>query len=181
MPRGALSRFLLGAALSSVAACGPSVDLSRLVVTETFTGYYDGGIKDGWNHLVPSVSFRLRNDGDVPATLVRLTVTFWKDGDDGEWDGREVVGIDSDPVPPGASSSPILVRAGVGYNLEQPRAELFDHSGFRDVTARILAKRDGKIVPLADVRIDRRILPRVTTSGSRVDLTSLFARDFAID
>jgi hypothetical protein len=85
-------------------------------------------------------------------------------GDDGEYDGREVVGITGTPVPPGGSTEPILVRAAHGYTLEQPRAELFTHSGFRDVTARILAKRDGRIVRISEVKIDRRLIPQKSTA-----------------
>jgi hypothetical protein len=151
-----------GLALICGVSCGPRIDLNALEVSDTFTGWYDNGIKDGLNHLVPSLSFRLKNTGQVPATHVQLTVTFWMEGADGEYDGREVVGIGGDPVPPGASSEPILVRASYGYTLEQPRAELFSHSQFKDVTARILAKRDGRIVRIGEIKIDRRLLPQQT-------------------
>jgi hypothetical protein len=143
------------------------VDLSRLRVTDTFSGFYDDGVKDGLNRLVPSVTFRLKNEGAAAATQVQLTVAFWKDGDDGEWGGREIVGIGSSPVAPGASTEPILVRADVGYTLEQPRAELFTHSQFKDVTARILAKRDGKIVRIGEVKIDRRIIPHLSATAGQ--------------
>lgn len=156
---------MLGLLAAVSAGCGASVDLSKLAVTETFTGWYDNGVKDGRNHLVPSVSFRLQNTGTSPASEVQLTVSFWRDGDDGEWDGKEVRGLGSDALAPGASSSPILVRAEHGYTLEQPRAELFTHSSFKDVTARILAKRDGRIVRIGEVRIDRRIIPRLSANA----------------
>jgi hypothetical protein len=151
----------------ALGACGPRIDLSTLEVTEAFTGWYDNGVKDGKNHLVPSVTFRVRNGGAVPANHVQLTVSFWMEGDDGEYDGREVVGIGPTPVAPGASSEPILVRASYGYTLEQPRAELFAHSQFRDVTARVLAKRDGRIVRIGELKIDRRVLPRVPDAAGR--------------
>jgi hypothetical protein len=53
----------LGVILSASIACGPIVDLSRLRVTDTFSGFYDDGVKDGLNRLVPSVTFRLKNEG----------------------------------------------------------------------------------------------------------------------
>lgn len=155
----------LGIILSASISCGPIVDLSRLRVTDTSSGWYDDGVKNGLNRLVPTVSFRLKNEGATPANEVQLTVAFWKDGDDGEWGGREVVGIGSTPVAPGESSEPILVRADVAYTLVQPRAELFVHSQFKDVTARILAKRDGKIVRIGEVRIDRTILPHQSAAA----------------
>jgi hypothetical protein len=156
----------VGLALVSSASCGPRIDLSTLAVTDTFTGWYDNGVKDGKNHLVPSLSFRLQNKGEVPATYVQLTVSFWMQGDDGEYDGREVSGIGDVAVPPGGSTEPILVRANHGYTLEQPRAELFTHSGFRDVTGRVIAKRDGRLVRIAEVQIDRRLIPHAAQSAA---------------
>jgi hypothetical protein len=155
------------AILVAASACGPRLDLHQLGVTDTFSGFYDNGLKDGKNHLVPSITFRLQNNGSVPATHVELTVAFWKDGDDGELDGREVLGIGADPVAPGQTSNPILVRSTVGYTLDppQPRAALFEHSGFKDFTAKILAKRDGNIVRIAEVKIDRRLIPRVSQAA----------------
>ena len=68
-------------------------------------------------------------------------------------------------VPPGASTEPILVRAGVGYTLEQPRAELFTHSAYKDAVVKLFAKRGGQIVALGEHKIERRILPHVAASA----------------
>ena len=152
--------------LAFTASCGARVDLSALQVTDTFTGWYDNGIKDGKNHLVPSVNFRLKNTGDTPASYVQLTVSFWFQGADGEYDAREVTGISDTPIPPGGTSEPILVRASFGYTLEQPRAELFTHSMFKDVTARVIAKRDGRLVRIGEVAIDRRLIPHAAQSAA---------------
>ena len=156
----------VGLALFSSASCGQRVDLSTLSVTDTFTGWYDNGIKDGKNHLVPSLSFRLRNNGSTPVSYVQLTVSFWLKGDDGEYDGREVPGVSETAIQPGGTSEPILVRASYGYTLEQARAELFSHSQFRDVTARVIAKRDGRLVRIGEVPIDRRLIPHAAQSAA---------------
>ena len=166
MLRNCWQMLAVGLALVSSASCGQRLDLSTLAVTDTFTGWYNNGIKDGKNHLVPSLSFRLKNNGQSPAAYVQLTVSFWLKGDDGEYDGREVTGIGGTPIPPGGTSEPILVRAAYGYTLEQPRAELFSHSQFRDVTARVIAKRDGRLVRIGDVAIDRRLIPHAAQSAA---------------
>jgi hypothetical protein len=153
--------IVLALLLVGAASCGPQLDLAKLEPTEIFTGYYDDGVKDGLNRLLPSITFRLKNNDAVPASQVQLTVSFWRDGDDGEKDSLEVEGIGNEAVAQGASSPAILVRAKVGYTLEQPRDELFSHSQFKDFTAKLFAKRGGKIVPIGQFRIDRRILPHV--------------------
>jgi len=155
--------IVLVLALVGLSGCGPQIDLAKLQPTEVVTGWYDAGIKDGLNHLLPSISFRLQNTDAVPAAEVQLTVSFWQDGADGESDSYEVKGIGSDAIAPGATGVPILVRAEHGYTMEQPRNELFTHSLFKDFTAKLFAKRAGKIVPIGNFRIDRRILPQVST------------------
>ena len=157
--------IVLAVLLAGAAGCGPQLDLAKLEATDVFTGYYDNGIKSGLNHLVPSISFRLKNNDTAPASEVQLTVSFWRDGDDGELDSLEVAGIGSEPVVQGSATPAILVRAKTGYTLEQPRDELFSHSQFKDFTAKIFAKRGGKIVPIGQFRIDRRILPHVSASA----------------
>lgn len=164
-----MSRFaatlVLALSLAS-AACGSSIDLQKsLEVTDVFSGYYDGGIVDGkLNKLVPSVSFRLKNVGPEPVTYVQLMVSFWVVGDDGEWTSKDVPGIGAEELVTGASGEPILVRAEKGYTIEQPRAELFTHHLFKDVVVKLFGRRDGKIVPLGEFPIERRIIPQTTAS-----------------
>jgi hypothetical protein len=133
-------------------------------VTDVFSGWYDYGVVNGLNKLVPSISFRLKNTGEHPVNRVQLTVSFWQNGADGEIDAREVTGIDAEEVPSGGVSNPILVRSEVGYTIEQPRAELFTHSQFVDFTAKVFAKRDGAIVPIGEFVLERRIIPQTTTA-----------------
>ena len=156
--RGRLG-LLVSTAAAITIACGPTIDLrTSLAVTEVFSGWYDNGLKDGKNHLVPSISFRLRNTGEHPLANVRMTVAFWLD-DGREIDSADIQAIGSEALAPGATSDPILVRVITGYTLEQPRADLFMHSSFRDATAKLFAKRGGTIVPLGEYRLDRQILP----------------------
>jgi hypothetical protein len=164
LPRSVLP-LVLALVVGASSSC-TRIDLARsLSVVEVFGGYYDVGIVNGLNKLVPSVTFKLRNTGTVPITGVQLLVSFWQDGADGELDSREVRGIGSDAVEPGATTDPILVRSATGYTLEQPRAELFTHRMFKDVVVKIFAKRAGEIVPIGEFRIERRILPHSIASG----------------
>lgn len=152
--------FLLAALLFSSASCGPRIDLSTaVVVTDVFSGYYDFGIVNGLNKLVPSISFRLKNAASAPLTQVQLIVSFWPNGGDNELDSKEVTGIGGTAVAPGASSDPILVRSAAGYTIDQPRNELFTHSNFKDFTVKVFAKRSGTIVPIGEFTVDHRIIP----------------------
>ena len=156
--------LLAGLLVCAEAGCGPAPDLTKLELTDTFTGWYDFGVAAGENKLVPSVSFRLKNNGSVPVDSVQLTVSFWVEGGDGEKDSSEVRGIGTESVAPGASSEAVLVRSTVGYTTPGARAEIFTHSQFKDWVAKLFAKRGGKIVPIGELKIDRRIIPQ-TASG----------------
>jgi len=161
MVRRRLSCLALVLALVTTVACGPSIDLAAaLDVTDVFTGWYDDGLnKAGWTHLVPSVTFKLHNKGSVAFNGVQLTVAFWRDGTDGEWDSVVTRGIGSDDLAAGASTEAITARAPIGFNLEGARTDFFSNSGFQDVTVKFFAKRSAKIVKIGEVRLDRRIIP----------------------
>jgi len=156
---------VLAAALcTSLIAC-ENVDLSKVTVVDVITGYHDDGvIKEGphagWSHILPSITFKLKNDGAEGIANVRLMVSFWAEGKDGELDSRELPGIGLETVAPGASTEPITVRSTVGFNLEAARSELFNQSLFVDWTAKVFAKRGGRITPIGEFKIDRRLLPR---------------------
>jgi hypothetical protein len=162
-------RHVLPLLLVGSVGCGPGVDLATdLTVSDVLTGWYDNGVKDGKNHLVPSISFRLQNAGAAPISGVQLTVAYWREGADGEFDSVLVRGIGDEALEPGASTEPILVRSRFGYTLEGARADFFLHSQFQDATARLFAKRGGRIVPIGQYVIERRIIPHVLSEpGTR--------------
>lgn len=147
-------------------ACGPAIALQTdLEITDVFTGWYDNGIKAGQNHMLPSISFRLKNVAEVPISGVQLTVSFWQNGADGEKDSSQVRGIGDQALQPNAETDPILVRGSVGYTLSGPRDAFFQHSLFIDFTAKVFARRGGKIVPMGEFSLDRRIIPQLTSSS----------------
>jgi hypothetical protein len=164
-------RLLLLAALVVLTcgwACGPQVDLHQaLRVTDVVSGYYDDGLKDGKNYLVPSVTFRLENTSATNLTGLELTVAYWRADQDGEWESTLVRSIGNDTIKAGGKSDPITVRCRVGYTLEEPRADLFAHSLFKEVTAKIFARRAGTIVPIGEVKLEHNIIPHVKSATGR--------------
>ena len=136
-PFPAFALVLCAAFAAAPAACGSAPDLSTaLKVTDMISGYYDDGVVRegvwaGYNHLVPSVTFRLRNEGTVPVNSVQLLVSFWADGKDGEADSKDVLGISGDALMPGASTAPIPVRGSGGFKGQAARSELCVRRGDR--------------------------------------------------
>ena len=148
--------------LLGASACTPNVDLSKaLTLTDVLSGYYDEGVRDGKTRLPPSITFRLRNSSDQTIGPVQLTVAFWQDGADGEWNSVLVRGIGSAGLKPGESTEPLVARNPNAYTPEGGRQDLFTNSVYKDVTAKIFASQAGNIVKLGEYKLDRTILPHL--------------------
>ena len=134
-----LAAFAL--ALPLATGCGKPIDLkTALQVTNVSSGWFDDGIVDGKNKLVPSITFTLKNASAEPLSLVQLNLQFRRVGETDDWDTAFLKGVGSDALAPGAETAPITVRAKLGYTSEEPRAEMFQHKLWVDATVRIFAK-----------------------------------------
>lgn len=94
-------------------------------------------------------------------------VSFWAAGDDGERDSSQVRGVGDEALEPNAETDAITVRASVGFTLTGPKPTLFQHSDYRDFTAKLFARRGGRITPIGEFVLDQRIIPQVSTSGAQ--------------
>ena len=149
--------------LVGAAACEPSIDLSTsLKLIPTLTGYYDNGRTEaGENHFLPSLPFQLQNTGNVPIANVDMSVAFWPDGRDGELDSKYIKVIGGTPLAPATTSESITVRSSVGYTSPYAGEQIFAHRDFKDFVIKLFAKRRGKTTKLAEISVDRRVLPSV--------------------
>jgi hypothetical protein len=147
-------------AAAAAAGCSPNVDLrTALQVTDVTTGWFDAGIVNGQNKLVPSLTFRLKNVSQDRLRSVQLNAVFDLLPDNEEWDAMLTQGISSDGLAPDTSTNPITVRANVGFTGQQPRAEMLQHRLFRDARVRLFGKHGStNWVPLGEFDVDRRLL-----------------------
>jgi hypothetical protein len=150
------------ATLFVLSACGPSVDLKQaLQVNEITGGWHDAGVVAGKNKLVPSVSLRIKKNGDVDVNPLSLNVLFRA------VDGQES-SIDQDVFVQrvdfqGDTTPPIVVRPENGYlgDGEQTRAQMLQNSQFRDLRVTVFGKHSSsKWVELAKYDIPRQLLTK---------------------
>src|SRR5262245_35046010 len=140
------------------AGCAKPVDLKQAIqVSDLTTGWYDAGIVDGKNKLVPSLSFRLKK---APATDVALSliIVFKAEGETDDWDGWFVQRVQSTD---GSQTAPLVVRPEKGYTGDPPqsRSDMLKNSLFRDLNAKIFAKQSStQWVELQQVKIARQLL-----------------------
>ena len=148
---------LLAFALSS-AACGKAVDLKQATqITDVSTGWFDAGIQDGKNKLVPSVTFRIHKNPGTDLSSLSLNIVFRLTGEQEHWDDVFVQRVDFS----GDATAAITVRSKFGYTGDPPqtRADMLKNSQFRDMEAQLFAKQSSsQWVELHDVKIVRQLL-----------------------
>ncbi len=148
---------------AAVAGCAQVNLRTAVEVTDVSSGYFDAGLTDaGLNRLVPSLTFTIKNVSSDPIASIDVVVFFWATDGEGkaekELDELIVKAVGGTALAPAAATEPVVVRSSVGYTLQGARAELFSHGAFRDVTAKLFAKRGGRIVPIGEFPIERRLL-----------------------
>jgi hypothetical protein len=138
--------------------CTPKVDLKQaLQVTDVTSGWFDAGVVQGKNKLVPSVTFKLKNTGSAHVPYVSLNLTYTFVGDQDHNDDVYVQRVDFQ----GQETQPITVRSTSGYTGDPPqtRAEMLQNSQFRDMDVQIFAKQSSaQWVELQRVRVARQLL-----------------------
>jgi hypothetical protein len=154
--------------LIASAGCGPEPNLAAdLKFVPTISGYYDDGLTEArLNRILPSITFQLKNEGKLPITNVDLVFAFWEMGADGEADSKQIRGIESTALEPGATGDTLTVRASVGYTHEGPRADMFTNSRYIGFIVKVFARRSGKTTKLGEFPIEARLLPAVSKDGS---------------
>ena len=156
--RALLTAVIASAALFT-AACGSTGNVQDLELQDISSGYFDEGVVNGENKIVPSVTFKLRNKGGAPVSTVQTNAIFQIDGADGPMDEVLTRAIGTDGLAPQQSTSNLTVRSKIGYTSQQPRAEMLTNSLFKDVRVRIFAKSgSGTWTLLGESVIERKIL-----------------------
>ena len=147
-------------------SCTTSVDVKESVeIVEATSGYYDAGIVDGKNKIVPSVSFRLRKQDGADIDGVALNVIFRHppaEGSDTEDEWDEVF-VQNAAFSEGNQTPVLLIRTEKGYTGDPPqsRMDLLQHRLFRDLRARVFARYGStQWVELGTIDVERRLLTR---------------------
>jgi hypothetical protein len=145
------------------AGCGaPDVDVAKVVkVTDITTGWFDVGIVDGQNKLVPSAVVTVTNTGTETLSGLQIFIVFRFIGETEELGSGLVVLRGADALAPNATSKPITVRANWGFSGLQPRAQMLMHSQFKDARAEVFAKFGAKpFVRIGEAQVVRQLLTK---------------------
>src|SRR4029453_11928889 len=112
------------AAVLCAPACNSGTDVSTAIeVLEVTSGWYDVGIVNGQNKLVPSFTFKLKNISDRPVTTLQANVLFHRINSPEEWGSGFLRVAGSDGLPAGATTDALTGKTDLGYTGSETRGD----------------------------------------------------------
>ncbi len=140
--------------------CQTEVDLTKgLEVTDVSTGWSNAGDVNGQNKMVPTISFRFKNNSAQTLGTLQANVLFRRVNEEAEWGSSYVRVIGTEGLAPGASSDVQKVSCPKGYTGTETRTQMMANSNFVDARVRIFAKYGStQWAPVGDFVVDRQLL-----------------------
>jgi hypothetical protein len=156
--------LLVAVALATVAgsACRPAVNpVTSLEPVDVVTGWFDAGIVDGKNKLVPSISLKLRNKSGESVRSIQINGIFRRVGETEMWGEHFGWAVPREGLAPGEVTNALVLQSQLGYTGEQPRLQLLQNSQFVDAKVELFLKQGSQVwSKLAEYPIQRQLLTR---------------------
>ena len=142
-----------------LAGCSSREVEKDLTITEVRTGWYDVGIVDGMNKLVPSITLKLKNVSSEPISRVQINAVFRQVGDEKAWSSPWARGIGPDGLAPGQTGELLVLRGDRGYTGTESRLQMLQNSQFVDAHVQIFGKHGSRTwAKMGEYKIDRQLL-----------------------
>jgi hypothetical protein len=151
--------------LSSIvfAGCGTPVDLrTGLQIQDVNTGWFDAGIVNGQNKLVPWISFTLKNVSTQRLSTLQVNALFRRVTEKEEWGSGFITAAGSQGLAPGMSTSTLSIRSQTGYTgSDESREEMLRNSHFVDAEVELFAKYGStQWTPIGKYPVARRLITK---------------------
>jgi len=129
-------------ALVVCAGCTPPVDLTTgLQIKDVSTGWFDAGIVNGQNKLVPTITFTVKNVSDQKLVALQINAVFRRVTEKDEWGAGFLMVSGSEGLAPGAEARMLTIRSQLGYTgSDQTREDMLKNSHFVDAEVELFAK-----------------------------------------
>jgi hypothetical protein len=158
-----LARLAVGLALALlVSGCNRLVE-NDLKLVDVKTGWYDAGLVNGQNKIVPNVTLKLQNVSSEAISRVQLLAVFRRVGEDKDWGpGVFVVAIDGNGLDAGKTGGQLVLRSTIGYTGPQSRAQMLRNREFVDAKVNVFAKHGSRTwIKMGEFTIERNLLAPV--------------------
>jgi hypothetical protein len=151
--------IILSVAVIVASGCRAREVEKDLRLTAVETGWYDAGIVEGQNKIVPTVTFRIQNVSQEPIDDVQINAVFRRLDEAEAWGDRLVRGIGDEGLPPGATGEPLVVRSERGYTGMESRLQMLKNSQFVDAKVELFGKHGSRTwVKMGEYPIDRELI-----------------------
>ena len=143
--------------------CGPTVDLAKgLQVQDVSTGWFDAGIVNGKNKLVPSISLKLKNMSDQKLPMLQVNALFRRVTEKDEWGTGFMTAAGSEGLAPGVATETLTINSQLGYTgSNQSRQEMLKNSHFVDAKVELSAKYgSAQWVRIGDFAVTRQLIAK---------------------
>ena len=144
-----------------VSSCGRNFDVEKVLkITDVHTGWYDAGIQEGKNKLVPSISFKLENLSDDAVDSVQVNAIFRRVGEPEAWGEHFATAIDRDGLAAHQTTPGyVVLRSNLGYTGTESRLQMLQNTQFVDAKVEVFGKHGARTwQKLGEFQIDRQLL-----------------------
>lgn len=147
--------------LVTLAGCTKVNPVEVLEPVDVTTGWFDKGIENGKNKLVPQVQLKLRNKSNAPIDGVQINAIFRRVTEQEMWGEHYGWVVRNQALAPGAATEQIVLQSALGYTGEQPRMQILQHSGFIDAKVELYMKKGSQVwAKLGEFPIERQLLTK---------------------
>jgi hypothetical protein len=142
-----------------LAGCSSREVEKDLKITDVQTGWYDAGIVDGKNKLVPSISLKLANVSPEAIDGVQINAIFRRTGENEMWGEHLVRAIGNDGLAAGKTGGNLVLRSKLGYTGTESRGQMLENKAFVDARVEIFGKHGRRNwVKMGEFPIERKLL-----------------------
>lgn len=144
----------------SVLGCSSTREVEKdLKLVDVSTGWYDLGVVNGQNKLVPSVTLQLQNVSDEDISRVQINAIFRRVGEEQAWGEHFVRAIGSDGLAPGKVGPKLVFRSTLGYTGTQSRQQMLQNREFVDAKVDVFGKHGSRTwVKMGEFQVERALV-----------------------
>ena len=130
-----------------------------LKLTDVSTGWYDVGVVNGQNKIVPSITLQLENISKEDISRVQINAIFRRVGEEQAWGEHFVRAIGADGLAPGKTGPKLVFRSTLGYTGSQSRQQMLANREFVDAKVDVFGKHGSRTwVKLGEFQVDRQLV-----------------------
>jgi hypothetical protein len=150
----------LGCLCLAASGCSRTREVEKdLKLTDVSTGWYDVGVVNGQNKIVPSITLQLENISKEDISRVQINAIFRRVGEDQAWGEHFVRAIGPDGLAPGKTGPKLVFRSTLGYTGSESRQQMLQNREFVDAKVDVFGKHGSRTwVKMGEFQVDRQLV-----------------------